>query len=154
MATINMTAADLAAVLEGGAINPDIMQQIMDVSKLPLEFTNRCGTTSQSNPYKEWMMDRYQAQDLDNAFVDGQDIDEQNQGVISSLRNSGMTPLVALGFLVFTLLYTPCLATVAAIKRETGTWAYIFFSIAYSLGLAYTLAFAINYFGGMFNWLS
>ncbi len=87
-------------------------------------------------------------------FGVGADVDEGNMGVIGGLRSSGMTPLVALGFLVFTLLYTPCLATVAAIKRETGTWAYTFFSIGYSLGLAYLLAFAINYFGGMFNWLS
>ncbi len=87
-------------------------------------------------------------------FGVGEDVDEGSQGVISGLRSSGMTPLVALSFLVFTLLYTPCLATVAAIKRETGTWAYTLFSIAYSLGLAYTLAFAVTYFGGMFNWLS
>ncbi|NQV42796.1 MAG: ferrous iron transport protein B [Candidatus Marinimicrobia bacterium] len=87
-------------------------------------------------------------------FGVGEDIDEGSQGVISGLRSSGMTPLVALSFLVFTLLYTPCLATVAAIKRETGTWAYTIFSIAYSLGLAYLLAFGVTYFGGMFNWLS
>lgn len=87
-------------------------------------------------------------------FGVGGDIDEENHGVISGLRSSGMTPLVALGFLVFTLLYTPCLATVAAIKRETGTWTYTLFSIAYSLGLAYAMAFFINYFGMMFQWLS
>lgn len=87
-------------------------------------------------------------------FGVGEDVDEQNHGVISSLRTSGMTPLVALGFLVFTLLYTPCLATVAAIKRETGTWSYTLFSIVYSVALAYSLAFAINYFGGMFEWFS
>jgi ferrous iron transport protein B len=87
-------------------------------------------------------------------FGVGEDVDEKNRGVITSLRSSGMTPLVALGFMVFTLLYTPCLATVAAIKRETGTWGYTIFSIVYSLGLAYSLAFGINYFGGMFNWLS
>ncbi|NQV15767.1 ferrous iron transport protein B [bacterium] len=87
-------------------------------------------------------------------FGVGDDVDEKSHGVISGLRASGMTPLVALGFLVFTLLYTPCLATVAAIKRETGTWAYTFFSIAYSLVLAYGMAFGINYFGTMFQWLS
>ncbi|MCF7825151.1 MAG: ferrous iron transport protein B [Candidatus Marinimicrobia bacterium] len=87
-------------------------------------------------------------------FGVGEDVDEGSQGVISGLRSSGMTPLVALSFLVFTLLYTPCLATVAAIKRETGTWAYTLFSIGYSLVLAYSLAFGVAYFGGMFNWLT
>jgi len=87
-------------------------------------------------------------------FGVGVDVDEGSQGVISGLRSSGMTPLVALSFLVFTLLYTPCLATVAAIKRGTGSWGYTVFSIVYSLGLAYVLAFGVAYFGGIFNWLS
>ena len=87
-------------------------------------------------------------------FGVGADVDEANSGVINGLRSSGMTPLVALGLLVFTLLYTPCLATVAAIKRETGTWSYTLFSIAYSLGLAYILAWGIHFFGGMFHWLT
>jgi len=87
-------------------------------------------------------------------FGVGEDVDEGSQGVISGLRSSGMTPLAALSFMVFTLLYTPCLATVAAIKRETGTWSYTIFSIVYSLGLAYSLAFGIQYFGGLFQWLS
>ncbi len=87
-------------------------------------------------------------------FGVGDDVDEGSQGVISGLRSSGMTPLAALSFLIFTLLYTPCLATVAAIKRETGTWSYTFFSIGYSLALAYILAFSVHYFGGIFNWLS
>lgn len=87
-------------------------------------------------------------------FGVGENVDEGSQGVITGLRSSGMTPLAALSFLIFTLLYTPCLATVAAIKRETGTWAYTFFSIGYSLALAYVLAFGVHYFGGIFNWLS
>jgi len=87
-------------------------------------------------------------------FGVGNEADESNQGLISSLRSSGMTPLVALGFLVFTLLYTPCLATVAAIRRETGGWGYTLFSIAYSFSLAWLLAFGIYRVGGWLNWLS
>ena len=87
-------------------------------------------------------------------FGVGADVDEANQGVISGLRNSGMTPLVALSFLVFTLLYTPCLATVAAIKRETGTWSYTIFSIVYSVSLAYSLAYLVGFLGRTFNWLT
>ena len=34
----------------------------------------------------------------------------------------GITPLVAYSFLVFVLLYFPCIATIAAIKNETGSW--------------------------------
>ncbi|OGP53200.1 MAG: ferrous iron transport protein B [Deltaproteobacteria bacterium RBG_13_52_11] len=59
-----------------------------------------------------------------------------------------MTPLVGYAFMIFVLVYTPCLATVAAIRRETGTWGWAAFSVVYSLALAWILAFLI-YQGGM-----
>ncbi len=87
-------------------------------------------------------------------FGVGEKATEESSGVITRIRQSGMTPLVALGFLVFTLLYTPCLATVAAIKRETASWNYTLFSIAYSIALAWILAFALYQIGSVFGWLS
>ncbi|TRZ83225.1 ferrous iron transport protein B, partial [bacterium] len=42
------------------------------------------------------------------------------------------TPLIAYAFMVFVLLYIPCLSTVAVIKKETGSWGWMFFSIGYS----------------------
>lgn len=47
------------------------------------------------------------------------------------------------GFLVFTLIYTPCLATVAVIKQETGKWKWALFTIAYSFTLAWVLAYLV-----------
>lgn len=46
----------------------------------------------------------------------------------------------ALGFLVFVLLYFPCVATIAAIVKETGTWKWGLFSILYNTTLAWCLA--------------
>jgi len=51
------------------------------------------------------------------------------------------------GFLVFTLVYTPCLATVAIIKQETGKWKWALFTIAYSFVLAWILAYLVIYLG-------
>ena len=82
-------------------------------------------------------------------FGVGSDVTEENVGIIENLRKSGMTPLVALAFLVFTLLYTPCLATVAVIKRETGSWGYTAFSVIYSLSLAWLLAFGVYQIGSL-----
>lgn len=82
-------------------------------------------------------------------FGVGSDVTEENVGIIENLRKSGMTPLVALAFLVFTLLYTPCLATVAVIKRETGSWGYTAFSVIYSLILAWLLSFGIYQIGSL-----
>jgi len=87
-------------------------------------------------------------------FGVGSEATEENVGIIENLRKSGMSPLVALAFLVFTLLYTPCLATVAVIKRETGSWGYTAFSVVYSLSLAWLLAFIIYQLGSSLNWLA
>ena len=55
-------------------------------------------------------------------------------------RRSGLTPLTALAFMVFTLIYTPCLGTVGMILKETRSLAWTAFSVAYGLGLAWLLA--------------
>ncbi|MDE6526864.1 MAG: hypothetical protein K2L75_06370, partial [Muribaculaceae bacterium] len=52
-------------------------------------------------------------------------------------------PAVALSFLVFILLYCPCMATVTAIARETGSWRYAAFSAVYNTALAWLASFAV-----------
>ncbi len=54
--------------------------------------------------------------------------------------HTGLTPLTAVAFMVFTLIYTPCLGTVAMIRREAGRWGWAGFSVAYGLGLGWLLA--------------
>ena len=57
---------------------------------------------------------------------------------------TGIAPFTtasALAFMVFVLLYFPCIATLAAIRRETGSWKYAAFSIIYNTGLAWIFAF-------------
>lgn len=60
------------------------------------------------------------------------------------------TPLSAYSFMVFILLYIPCLATVAAIRNEVGSAKWTAFSIGYSLILAYVLSFTIYHLGLLF----
>jgi ferrous iron transport protein B len=62
--------------------------------------------------------------------------------------SKNMTPLIGYAFMIFVLAYTPCLATVAVIRRETGSWGWTGFSVGYGLALAWILAFVI-YQGGM-----
>ncbi|MDE6361156.1 MAG: ferrous iron transport protein B [Muribaculaceae bacterium] len=52
------------------------------------------------------------------------------------------TPAAALAFMIFILLYCPCLATVVAIVKETGHWGYGAFTIFYNTAVAWILAFA------------
>lgn len=49
------------------------------------------------------------------------------------------TPAVALAFMVFVLLYCPCMATVTAIARETGSWRWSAFSVTYNTAVAWLL---------------
>ena len=53
---------------------------------------------------------------------------------------SGLTPLTALAFMVFTLIYTPCIGTIAMIRREAGSWAWAAFTVGYGLVLGWGLA--------------
>jgi ferrous iron transport protein B len=55
-------------------------------------------------------------------------------------RRSGLTPLTALAFMVFTLIYTPCLGTVGMILKETRSLGWTAFSVVYGLGLGWLLA--------------
>ncbi|MNI08752.1 Ferrous iron transport protein B [compost metagenome] len=57
------------------------------------------------------------------------------------------TPLQAYSFMAFVLLYTPCLATVGVLRKETASWKWTLFSIFYSLLLAYLVSLII-YQGG------
>lgn len=52
------------------------------------------------------------------------------------------TPAAALAFMIFILLYCPCIATITAIARETGSWRYAAFSIIYNTAVAWLAAFA------------
>ena len=49
----------------------------------------------------------------------------------------------ALSLMVFVLLYFPCMATVVAIVRETGSWRYGAFSIIYNTMVAWLVAFLV-----------
>jgi ferrous iron transport protein B len=56
---------------------------------------------------------------------------------------SGLTPLSAFAFLVFVLLYTPCLVTVVAVKREAGGWRWAALSVFGQMLIAWTFAFTV-----------
>ncbi|MEB3334453.1 MAG: ferrous iron transport protein B, partial [Cyanobacteriota bacterium] len=64
---------------------------------------------------------------------------------------AAITPLQALSFMTFVLLYTPCLGTIAAQLKESRSRAFALISLAWSLGLAWSLALVV-YQGG--HWLT
>ncbi len=60
-----------------------------------------------------------------------------------------ITPLVAFGYMVFVLIYFPCIATLAAIKGETGSWKWTCFVAGYTTVLAWVVSFLIYQVGGL-----
>ena len=72
---------------------------------------------------------------------------EESDALKNALLNSGMTPLSALSMMIFVLLYLPCLATIGAIIRETGSFKWALFNIAFTTTVAWGMAFIV-YQGG------
>ena len=54
-----------------------------------------------------------------------------------------LTPAAALSYMVFVLLYFPCIATFAAIRQESGGWRWAVFSAVYTVCAAWMVAFAV-----------
>lgn len=73
MAAEDWTGADLSGIPRDGLINEDVMQQIWDISNVPLPFSDRCGQDSIGNAYASWTQDRLEDPDVTNAVVDGAD---------------------------------------------------------------------------------
>jgi ferrous iron transport protein B len=63
--------------------------------------------------------------------------------------NSGFTPLTSFAFMVFILLYTPCLGLVGMILKETRSLAWTSFSVGYGLALAWFMAWGTVVLGRM-----
>ena len=61
-----------------------------------------------------------------------------------------VTPTVALGYMLFVLIYFPCVATLAAIRQESGSWKWAFFAAFYTTALAWVVAYAVNMMGKLF----
>lgn len=63
------------------------------------------------------------------------------------LEGMGFTALNAYALMAFCLLYVPCFAAVAAIKKETGSWKWTGLMIAFQMSVAWITAFAIFQIG-------
>lgn len=60
------------------------------------------------------------------------------------------TPLSAFAFLVFTVLYMPCVAAFAATRRELHSWIQAILTVLFQTGMAYLVAFLIYQIGHLF----
>lgn len=95
------------------------------------------------------------------ALVSGFTAKEAVVSTLSVLVNTGtaalpaalsalFTPLSAMSFLIFTLLYTPCVAAVATIRKELGSGLATFGVVLMQCGVAWLAAFAFYQIAGLF----
>ena len=91
----------------------------------------------------------------DDSFSDDDSYSDDN-AKYTSLRKKmmadGITPLSAFCFLLFVLLYFPCIATIAAIKGETGSWKWATFTAVYTTLLAWVVSAAVFQIGSLLGY--
>lgn len=77
-------------------------------------------------------------------------IGEDTAQLVTALQAS-FTPLRAYAFMAFTLLYLPCVAALATIKREMNSWKWTLFAVGYQTAIAWVVAFLIFQVGRLFG---
>ena len=82
------------------------------------------------------------------AGVGAKEIVASTMGVLGGFEE--ITPLVAYCYLLFVLLYFPCIATIAAIKNETGSWRWACFAAAYTTLTAWVVSAVVYQIGSLF----
>lgn len=76
--------------------------------------------------------------------------DSKNSQLFISMQKDNITTLTAISFLIFVLIYFPCIATISAIKGETGRWRLAIFTAGYTTILAWVLSALVFQFGKFF----
>jgi ferrous iron transport protein B len=79
-------------------------------------------------------------------YAVGDEQTEESEGLRSTIRNV-FTPLSGLAFMLFVLIYTPCLVALTTVIRELKNWRWSVFSVAYQLTFAWTSATIVYQIG-------
>lgn len=87
----------------------------------------------------------------DESVADDNEADsEKYNKLYVKMTNNGITPLIAFSYLLFVLIYFPCIATIAAIKSETGSWKWAMFAALYTTLLAWIVSAVFYQIGSLF----
>ena len=89
----------------------------------------------------------------DDSFGDDDSFSDDNERYTrlhQVMQHDGVTPLAAYCYLLFILLYFPCIATIAAIKNETGSWRWALFAAGYTTCIAWAVSAIVYRVGLLF----
>ncbi len=90
----------------------------------------------------------------DDSFGDDESFSEDTEKYThlrQQMLSEGITPLAGYAYLIFILLYFPCIATIAAIKNETGSWRWAVFAAVYTTVVAWVASAAVFQIGNLIN---
>lgn len=90
----------------------------------------------------------------DDSFGDDDTFSDDNEKYThlrQLMLQEGITPLAAYAYLIFILLYFPCIATIAAIKNETGSWRWACFAAVYTTAVAWIVSALIYQIGSLLS---
>ncbi len=88
----------------------------------------------------------------DDSFGDDDEFSDDNEKYThlrQLMLQEGITPLAAYAYLIFILLYFPCIATIAAIKNETGSWRWAIFAALYTTVVAWVVSALVYQIGSI-----
>ena len=89
----------------------------------------------------------------DDSFGDDETFSDDNERYTrlrQQMLRDGITPLSAFAYLIFILLYFPCIATTAAIKNETGSWRWALVAAGYTTAVAWLASALVFQIGSLF----
>jgi ferrous iron transport protein B len=90
----------------------------------------------------------------DDSFGDDEEFSDDTEKYThlrQTMLQEGITPLAAYAYLIFILLYFPCIATIAAIKNETGSWRWACFAAVYTTVVAWVVSMLVYQIGNMLS---
>jgi ferrous iron transport protein B len=90
------------------------------------------------------------ANDEEVGADNGEDHSDRYQNLRQKMEADGITPLIAFAYLLFVLIYFPCIATIAAIKGETGSWKWALVAAIYTTALAWIVSALVFQIGRLF----
>ena len=82
----------------------------------------------------------------DDTFSDDK---EKYTRLRQQMLHEGITPLAAYAYLIFILLYFPCIATIVAIKNETGSWGWALIAAGYTTAIAWIVSALVYQIGSL-----
>ena len=88
----------------------------------------------------------------DDSFGDDEEFSDDNERYThlrQLMLRDGITPLIAYAYLIFILLYFPCIATIAAIKNETDSWRWALFAALYTTIVAWVASALVFQIGSL-----